>query len=635
MEGQASRGKEKEGGNSTFANVSQVRTEHLDLNLHVDFTTKTLKGYVDLTLHALVPDLSEVMLDTRDLKISAISDLTSSRQLEFKLSEPHEAFGSALHITLSHPPQQGTSFRIRIHYETSPNSSGIQWLPPSQTEGKVHPYMFTQFQAIHARSGLPCQDTPYVKAPYSAEITVAKPLVALMSAILVGVDSNESAQTTTYVFEQKVPIPSYLFAFVAGALVSRDVGPRTRVWTEQEKIEAGAWEFAETEKYLKTAEEILTPYEWGRYDVLMLPGSFPYGGMENPCLTFVTPTLIAGDRSLTSVVAHEIAHSWMGNLVGCSGWEHFWLNEGFTVFIERKIIGRVYGAGEAGLAAISGNHHLREDVERFMAMAAPHPSFTTLVQPLEGIDPDDAFSSVPYERGFQFLYFLELTVGGPEVFEPFLQTYVKKYANKAVNSFEFKAYFLEYFGALSGFDQSKLEAIDWDAWYFQKGMPPVDMVDKFEASLRVKALELASQWLQWDAHAQAQPPAALHASATEFTKWSTSQKLAFLENLSAQETAIPVAKLEQMDRLYELTSSRNAEIRFRWYMLAIRSSYERVFPFAAQFLTEQGRMKYIRPLYRALYANEKGRALALETFQRHKENYHSIAQKMVGKDLSA
>jgi len=627
MEG--TRGKEKKGGGSTWANVEEVRCEHLDLHLVANFDTKTLRGHVDLSLRAIAPNPSLLILDTRDLTVVKVTDVNSSKELQFELGTAHEALGAPLRITLADPPAQGSLFVVRVEYETSPNSSGIQWLPPSQTEGKKHPYLFTQFQAIHARSGVPCQDTPFVKAPYTASITVHDPLVALMSAISTSTadaQPHEGKKMRTFSFEQRVPIPSYLLALVIGDLVSRDVGPRSRVWTEREKADAAAWEFSETESYIKTAEEILTPYEWGRYDLLMLPGSFPYGGMENPCLTFITPTLLAGDKSLTSVVAHEIAHSWMGNLVGCASWEHFWLNEGFTVFIERKILGRLFGKQVADLHAISGNHDLREDVERYMGMDALHQSFTPLVHNLDKIDPDDAFSSVPYERGFQFLYYLEILVGGPSVFEPFLQTYVKTYANKALDSFEFKEFFLKYFTSLSAFDQSVLSQIDWDAWFFQKGMPPVAMLPKFDDSLKQRSTQLAQQWINASETEQV-------GTADDLKDWSTPQTIAFLEALLAHDAPLAQSKLERMDELYLFTERKNAELRFRWYQLAIRSTLERVFPSVTQFLTEQGRMKYVRPLYRALFANEKGKALALATFTKHKDNYHNIAQKMVAKDL--
>ena len=330
------------------------------------------------------------------------------------------SLGSALVVELPEElAKTGTSVKITISYATSPEASGIQWLAAAQTAGKTHPYLFTQCQAIHARSVLPCQDTPAVKCQYAARITVPSALTALMSAASVsssepisavaaaGEDGGDGPSMRTFSFEQKVPVQSYLIALVVGALESHDLSERCRVWSEPQQIEASAREFGEVEEMLQAAESLLGPYVWGRYDLLVLPPSFPYGGMENPMLTFVTPTLLAGDRSLTSVVIHEITHSWTGNLVTNAGWEHFWLNEGFTVFAERKIYGALKGEAMRQAACIGGLDALRSSIDHF---GADH-KFTRLCPPMDSAtDPDDAFSSVPYEKGSNLLYYPEQLV---------------------------------------------------------------------------------------------------------------------------------------------------------------------------------------------------------------------------------
>jgi leukotriene-A4 hydrolase len=610
------------GDPASNANIAEVRTTHLQIELEVDFERKVLHGHVDLGLEAVRDGLRQVVLDTRDLAVTAVDAVPPAgplQTLQFALGQKSEAFGQPLVINLNEAKSVGTRFVVRVHYETSPNASGLQWLPPSQTEGKKYPYLFSQFEAIHCRSTVPCQDSPSIKAPYAARVTVPKPLVALMSALSVG--ETEQEGKTTFVFHQRVPIPSYLIAFVVGNLVSKDIGPRSKVWTEPEKAEAAAWEFANTEEYLKTAEELLTPYEWGRYDILMLPSSFPYGGMENPCLTFVTPSLLAGDRSLTDVVAHEIAHSWMGNLVTNRTWEHFWLNEGFTVFIERKIIGRLRGEKHRQFSALLGNHALVESIAHF---GQANQEFTKLIQNQQDADPDDAFSSVPYEKGSQFLYFLELTVGGAALFEPFLQAYVKKFAHSTLTSEEFKDFFLQYFNELPGFDASKLDAIDWDAWFNSPGLPPVDIVSKFDDSLAVQSNELAKKWALSDAP---------EGNESDIQGWSTPQLVAFLEKLTVSE-GLNVDKLARMEKAYHFTQSRNAEIRFRWYTLAIRHGFEEAYPHVVSFLEEHGRMKFVRPLYRELFhGQETAKQLAIDTFSQYKNNYHPICSKMVAKDM--
>jgi leukotriene-A4 hydrolase len=610
------------GDPASYSNVTEVRTTNLHIELDVDFERHVLRGHVDVSLEALKDGLKHVVLDTRDLTVSAVAAVlpgAPTQPLQFALGQKSDAFGQALEIDLHEAQSLGARFVVRVEYETSSTASGLQWLPPSQTEGKKHPYLFSQFQAIHCRSAVPCQDSPSVKASYSARITVPKPLVALMSALSVG--ESEQEDKTTFIFHQKVPIPSYLVALVVGDLVSKDIGPRSKVWTERERVEAAAWEFSNTEDYLKTAEDLLTPYEWGRYDVLLLPSSFPYGGMENPCLTFVTPTLLAGDRSLTDVVAHEIAHSWMGNLVTNRTWEHFWLNEGFTVFVERKIIGRLRGEEHRQFSALLGNHALVDSIAHF---GPEEQEFTKLVQKQHGVDPDDAFSSVPYEKGSQFLYFLELTVGGAALFEPFLKAYVHKFANTTLVSDEFKDFFLDYFNKLPNFDTAKLQAIDWNAWFYEAGMPTVDILSKFDDSLAVQSNELAKKWLSSDAP---------EAQAADIEGWSSPQTVAFLEKLTVSE-GLNVQKLALMDKAYNLTGSRNSEVRFRWYTLAIKHGYDEVYPHVVSFLKEQGRMKFVRPLYRDLFrAQGAPKQLALDTFGQHREAYHPIASKMIAKDL--
>lgn len=350
---------------------------------------------------------------------------------------------------------------------------------------KKHPYLFSQFQAIHCRSAIPIQDCPGNKVSYTAELKVLKPLVALMSAISTG--EKEEGNYRIFSFEQKVPISPYLFAFVAGHLESRDIGPRSRVWSEPEVVEAGAYEFAETESYLKAAEELNIPYEWGRYDLLLLPPSFPYGGMENPCLTFVTPTLLAGDRSLSNVVAHEIAHSWFGNLITNYNWEHFWLNEGFTVFFERKIIGKIFGEQERQFQCYSGYLELTETVKEYYHEKADHP-FTILIPKLDGIDPDDSFSLIPYEKGSALLLYLEHLVGNNQEFENFLRKWVETNRFGTVTSTQFKDFFLDFFK-----EKANVAEIDWDSWFFKPGMPVVDVSQWFDETLAQEAENLAKK----------------------------------------------------------------------------------------------------------------------------------------------
>jgi leukotriene-A4 hydrolase len=402
----------------------------------------------------------------------------------------HDVFGSALHIKVGGDAglKQGDEIIVRVEYETSPSDAlAIQWLNASQTAGKKHPYLFTQCQAIHARTMVPCQDTPSVKTPYLATVTVDSALTALMSAVPTGETTSADGKHKTFSFKQAVPIPSYLIALAVGALVSRDIGPRSKVWSEAEMVDAGAFEFAETEKFISIAENLVGPYVWGRYDVLLLPPSFPYGGMENPCLTFVTPTLLAGDRSNADVVAHEISHSWTGNLVSNLTWEHFWLNEGFTMFLERKILAAIHGDKYFDFDSILGWKHLQDDIDHF---GATNP-LTNLMPKLENIDPDDAFSSVPYEKGFTLLVYLQQLVGGAKLFDPFFRAWIEANHYKCVTSFDFKAFFHTYFAGKV--DEATLNKVDWDAWFNTPGMPIVK--PDYDTSLADASNQLAARWV--------------------------------------------------------------------------------------------------------------------------------------------
>jgi leukotriene-A4 hydrolase len=593
---------------NSLSNLHLIITKHISLNVEANFQTKELSGHVELTAEVVGDGVSEFVADSRDLKIGKVyvDNVEISNHV---VDAPHAVFGSAVRVPLGSSLSKGTKKVIKIEYTTSPDSSAIQWLAPSQTAGKEHPYLFTQCQAIHARSMLPCQDAPSVKTTYSAAITVPEALTAVMSAVPVGEPTSQGGKRTFF-FEQKIPTSSYLIALAVGAIESREIGPRTKVWSEKSMVDAGAFEFSETEQFLKVAEDLMGPYVWGRYDILLLPPSFPYGGMENPCLTFVTPTLLAGDRSNADVVAHEISHSWTGNLVTNKTWEHFWLNEGFTVYAERKIYGKMHGEKARHFHAIIGYRSLQESVNQF---GAENP-LTNLVPNLQGIDPDDAFSSVPYEKGFNFLFYLECLVG-LENFEKFFKDYIQQHKFQCLTSQDFKAYFLGYFSNVPAISQ-----IDWDSWFNKPGMPIVE--PKFDTTLSTASQDLAQKWISGGS-----------GSADDIKNWTASQIVCFLDKLVSAAQPLPIETLKAIDSLYNLTASKNSEIRFRWYQACVRSEYEEIFPHAVSFLTEQGRMKFVRPLYRSLFKSQKGKELAVKTFVANRGMYHNIAAKMVAKDL--
>jgi leukotriene-A4 hydrolase len=666
---------------SSFSNPSEASITHSDFSLDINFNTKIINGAAFHTVSIHQDQVSQVILDTRALSIHSISLLPpftttpteTQTDLSFTLADQHKALGSKLTITLPYPMYKGDTFIIKILFSTSPHSTAVQWLSKEQTSGGVHPFLFTQCQAIHARSFVPCQDTPSAKMTYNAGVKVPFGLTALMSALPTNnnnvdndgqtilpsssasmiLDFFESTSTTTnastriFTFTQPLPIATYLIALAVGDLAYKELSPVSRVWAEPSLVGAAAYEFSETPNFLKSAEEIAGPYEWGRYDILMLPPSFPFGGMENPNVTFVTPTLTAGDRSLANVVAHEIAHSWTGNLVTNRSWSDFWLNEGFTVFLERKILEKLYGTAMYNFHASQGFVALQKTVRD---LGSDHP-FTALVPDLSGgQDPDDAFSRIPYEKGFYFLHYLQQVAGGPAVFDPFFKSYIQRFkAAPNVTTNDFKAYYLDYFGTTV----PAVHDIDWVTWFYKRGMPP--LVNSYDQSLVQASYDLAIKWHTADIlgvgfdndndndNANGGKGKDLVSTGPEGTSaddlkgWSSPQIVAFLDKLGELRSMTPLhpTTTRKMNALYGtmLDTTTNSEIRCSWYLLCIKAEDSVAVPLAVDFLKQQGRMKFLRPLYKALNGSRVGKVAGRECFEKTRGKYHPIARKMVESDL--
>ncbi|KAF6738435.1 Leukotriene A-4 hydrolase [Oryzias melastigma] len=594
----------------SFSSPSRCVTKHLNLRLRLDFRRRVIAGTVELTVEALEDGFSLLTLDTRDLNIVSVS--ANQQPARFALGSKHSFKGTQLDITLPFHLSRGQHVIVQVVYETSPSASALQWLTPEQTAGKKQPYLFSQCQAHHCRSMVPCQDTPSVKHTYYAQ-----DLVAVMSAVRDGQEEDpEDSGRVIYRFRQPVSMPSYLIAIVVGALESREIGPRSRVWSEKEFVDKAAFEFSETETMLKTAEYLAGPYVWGQYDILVLPPSFPYGGMENPCLTFATPTLLAGDKSLSTVIAHEISHSWTGNLVTNKTWEHFWLNEGHTVYLERMIGRQMYGEPFRQFKAMGGWKDLQDSVNTF---GANNP-LTNLVPSLQDVDPDDAFSSVPYEKGFALLYHLEELLGGPEVFMGFVKSYIQLFAYGSATTEDWKNYLFSYFK-----DQAEvLKRVDWNAWMYTPGMPPVK--PQYDATLADACISLSQRWIT------ATEPDLDGFSQSDVKTLSSHQLIEFL-SLLLQENPLPLTHVKRMQEVYGLNAFTNSEIRFRWLKLCVRSKWEEAVPLALQMATEQGRMKFTRPLFREVFNFSKYRDEALRVFTAHRAAMHPVTAGLVAKDL--
>lgn len=612
---------------TSCANFSECTIQHLDLRWNVNFQSKTIAASAELTVKILQNKVQHLKLDTSGLEIGRIYWSSSSdapeQDLKFSLQEASskvQCFGQNLVIDFPSALSAGNDISIKIDYKIPSGASALQWLEANQTADRKHPFLFSQCQAIHARSIVPCMDTPAVKQTYTAEVSVESPLVALMSAVASAdpVPDPADPNRRLFKFEQKVPIPSYLLAIVVGYLERRELGSRCAVWSEPSLANACEYEFQETDNMLLTAEKLLGPYVWGRYDILVLPPSFPFGGMENPCMTFATPTLLAGDRSLTFVVAHEIAHSWTGNLVTNATWDHFWLNEGHTTFMERKISGKLARSEpHRHFLAFNGWKSLEYAVNEQMSPTDP---LTRLVVDLGETDPDHAFSTVPYEKGHTLLFYLEQKVGGPAVFEEFLRSYIEEFKYKSITTDVWKDYLETYFGEKG----IKFDDVNWESWLYTPGMPPLK--PEYDQTLVEESTKLCDKWVS------AKESQVESFKADEFIRMSAHQREEFLSQLLAAER-LPHYKLIKMEELYELNATENSEIRFAWIRLGLRAQWPEIVPLAQQFVTAQGRMKFTRPVYKDMFEWEHTKQVATETFRKNRAFMHSTTEGIIAKML--
>ena len=603
----------------SYANPSAVRVTHVDLDWDVLFDQKILQGTATLTIERSSPN-EPLILDTRELKIVRVASAPDDRTYipaDFNVGASDPILGAPLTIQLP-----SSARRVRIHYSTSPGASGLQWLGPAQTAGKKDPFMFTQSQAIHARSWIPLQDSPAVRVTYTARVRTPKNLLAVMSAE----NDARAPRDGDYSFRMRQPIPSYLIALAVGDLRFRSLGRRTGVYAEPQVIARAARELSDTERMVIATERLYGPYRWGRYDILVLPASFPYGGMENPRLTFATPTILAGDKSLVSLIAHELAHSWSGNLVTNATWRDFWLNEGFTTYLERRIQEAVYGRARAEMEATLGLRDLNETI------ASLETRDEILHIDLKGRDPDDGSNDIPYEKGALFLRHLEETFGRAR-FDQFLRTYFNHFAFQSITTEQFVAYLKQ---NLLDKHPTLAARVPVDEWISKPGIPASAPKPTSPAFARVETQ--AKRWLSREIAAARIPNA----------RWTTQEWLHFLKfvqdsfeppagaggaagtQLSQTEK---VRLMEELDRAFNLTRSGNSEIAFQWLLMSIRNQYQPAYARLEEFLLSVGRRKFIRPLYQELAKTPEGKARAMEIYRRARPTYHPIAVASIDADL--
>jgi leukotriene-A4 hydrolase len=571
--------------------------KHIQFVLDVDFDKKVISGNAIYQFDRKLGN--DLLLDTRELAIEKVTTIDGTRILEWSLGE--ETFlGRVLTIAGVNGLES-----LRIEFSTAPTAGALQWLAPEQTAGKKHPYVFSQCQAILARTVFPCQDSPSVRFTYDAMLRIPRGLSAVMAAEFSKSEHDKDGER--FYFTMRHPIPSYLFALAVGNITSREVGSRCHVFAEPEMLEAASHEFSDMSHMLTSAEELFGHYEWNKFDVLVMPPSFPYGGMENPTLTFLTPTLIAGDRSLVSVVAHELAHSWTGNLVTNATWEDFWLNEGWTVYAERRIVERLYSTELANLQAVSGRNDLLTSFRNFGGDQSP---LTKLKTELAGMDPDDAYSSVPYEKGFLFLMEIERTVGR-KIFDKFILEYMRQFRFTSITTEIFVQFLKE---KLSGIEAK----VNLNRWLHEPGLP--ETAPEFHSAMIDEVRAAQRRWDQGDS-----------ALDNIISKWNIHQKVLFLEELPPRQSH---EICERIRTLFDVDRTLNCEILLPWYCIAAASGYQGAYEAMRAFLSTVGRGKYLRPLYRALHQNPGTRAMAAEWFAEFKDGYHYVGRSSVERILS-
>ncbi|RAP57210.1 M1 family metallopeptidase [Oleiagrimonas sp. MCCC 1A03011] len=584
----------------SYAQPDKVVVTHLDLDLHMDFAHRELRGDATLSLHWKDPKARDLVLDTSDLKIAsvkAVSEDGTTRKLSYVLAPPQKNMGRKL--TIAAPNHPGM---VRIAYSTSPDAGGLQWLPPAQTADKKHPFMFSQSESVYARSWIPLQDSPAVRFTYDAHITAPENLRVLMSAP----NDPEHPLDGDFRFEQTHPIPSYLMAIAAGDIDVRQTGPRSAVYAEPSVVAKAAHEFEDTEKMIATAESLYGPYRWGRYDILVLPPSFPYGGMENPNMTFATPTVLVGDKSLVSLVAHELAHSWSGNLVTAATWRDIWLNEGFTTYVQGRITEALYGKRLADEEVLLSARALQKNIGHMP------PNSQKLAPDPRGVGADDSLSDVAYDKGSWFLRTLERRFGRAH-FDAYLKGYFDHFAWHSITTEQMLAYLKPH---LIDKYPGKMSWAEVKQWVYGTGIPKdAKLPDspRFDAIDTERAAFLAGT---------------LPAAKLDAKDWNTQEWMYFLDRLP---DAPPLAKMKALDAAWHLTGTPNAEIGMRWYIHAIAAGDKAVWPAAAEHMTRIGRLYLTLPLYRALAKTPDGLAFARKVYAQARSGYHPLTQEAVEK----
>ena len=583
----------------SYSKPLEAVVKHLNLELNVDFEKKQLAGYAELSIETN-GKAKELHLDARDLSIDSV--WTDGEVASFTMGKTQQFIGSDLLIVI-----KPTTKKVKIKYNTSPDAAALQWLSPEQTAGGDFPFLFTQSQAVLARTWIPLQDSPGIRFTYSATIHCPANLMAVMSA------ENDTTlhNNGTYTFKMPQAVPSYLMALAVGNLKFHSYDHRSGVYAEPVTIDKAAYEFEDMPKMIAAAEELYGPYAWGRYDVLVLPPSFPFGGMENPRLTFATPTIIAGDRSLVALVAHELAHSWSGNLVTNATWDDFWLNEGFTVYFETRIMEKLYGKEYADMLTVLSKGELEHTIKEMGHTNKDSHLFLDL----KGRDPDDGMSDIAYEKGRFFLTAIEEAVGRKR-WDDFLKKYFAEHAFQSITT----TMFLDYLNKeLIKDDKALAEKINIDAWVYGPGLPANCPV------VTSPAIQIAE-----DA-ATTFISGTKKASEIESKNWNTHQWISFLRTCPGNTT---LPQMEELDGAFHFTASNNSEIKCEWLKLVITTKYKAGYNALEDFLCHVGRRKFVRPLYETMIQRPEGKERALMIYAKARAGYHPVTTQTMDELLN-
>uniref|UniRef100_A0A6Q2YKQ3 Aminopeptidase B n=1 Tax=Esox lucius TaxID=8010 RepID=A0A6Q2YKQ3_ESOLU len=572
---------------STSSSFRQFKIKHFHLDLSLDFEQRTLRGTETLQLKCIQDSQTELLMDIhpslsiQDVSFCGTEEDSGSVKVEF-LTRNFTSYGTTLVVKCPSPCKIEEDIQVVIQFVAS-DGPGVCWLKPEQTAGKAKPYVFTQGQAVLNRSFFPCFDTPAVKSTYSASVKVPDGFTAVMSAS----KGEHRKADNTFLFTMEQPIPSYLVALAVGDLVSAEVGPR--------------------------------------YDVLFMPPSFPFGGMENPCLTFVTPCLLAGDRSLADVIVHEICHSWFGNLVTNANWGDFWLNEGFTMYAQRRVCTEIYGEAYASLEAATGRALLRQHMDN---TGEDHPLNKLRVKIKPGVDPDDTYNETPYEKGFCFVSYLAHLAGEQSRFDAFLKAYIDKFKFRSIMAEDALEFYLEYFPDLKKKDVHKIEGLEFDTWLNVSGWPPYLPDLSAGQSLMKPAEQLSELW-------GAEGLDMTSIRKINIQAWKTYQTAYFLEKI-IEKSPLPRGNIEKLEGEYpHIVKSNNAELRLRWAQIIAKNQHQPGYQHVRNFLSCQGKQKYTLPVYRALWnGSEETRALATEIFNATSHQLHINVCKNVKKIIT-